>query len=151
DNHVYQDDVESRAVLDLLEQEVVPLFYTRTSDGLPRGWLRRMKRSIATLCPVYNTSRMVAEDTAKSYLPTAAPYRRLVENDLAGAKELAGWRRSLFRGWPQVKIAEVRADGADPLHVGGELMVSARVQLGPLTPDDVQVQVFHGLVDNQGD
>ncbi len=51
----YQDDVESRAIFDLLEQEIVPLFYTRSSDGLPRGWVRKMKRSIATLSPVYNT------------------------------------------------------------------------------------------------
>src|SRR6202042_1929368 len=51
----YQDDLESRAFYDLLEQEIVPLFYTRASDSLPRGWLRMMKRSIATLNPVYNT------------------------------------------------------------------------------------------------
>ena len=59
----YQDDVESRAMYDLLEQEIVPLFYTRSSDGLPRGWLRMMKRSITTLAPVFNTGRMVAEYT----------------------------------------------------------------------------------------
>jgi starch phosphorylase len=151
DNHVYQDDVESRAIYDLLEQEVVPLFYTRSSDGLPRGWLRRMKRSIASLCPVFNTGRMVAEYTAFSYLPSAARYRRLTANELKGAKQLAGWRRSLLRGWHQVKVSDVSADGADPLHVGGELHVHARVHLGPLSPDDVQVQLFHGLVDNLGE
>ena len=36
----YQDDVESRAIYDLLEQEIVPLYYTRSTDGLPRGWLK---------------------------------------------------------------------------------------------------------------
>jgi starch phosphorylase len=151
DNHVYQDDVESRAFYDLLEQEVVPLFYTRTSDGLPRGWLRRMKRSIATLCPIFNTGRMVAEYTAVSYLPSAARFRRLSADDLKGARRLAGWRRAVARGWPQVKVTDVKASGADPLHVGGELQVKARVQLGPLSPEDVQVQLFHGLVDNQGE
>src|SRR5262249_26162387 len=53
----YQDDVESRAIYDLLEQEIVPLFYQRSSDGVPRGWIRMMKRSMSTICPFFNTNR----------------------------------------------------------------------------------------------
>ncbi len=71
----YQDDVESRATYDLIEQELIPLFYTRSSDGLPRGWLRRMKRAITTLAPVFNTGRMVAEYTRVSYEPSRGALR----------------------------------------------------------------------------
>src|SRR5260370_42358673 len=53
----YQDEVESRAIYDLLEQEIVPLFYTRSSDGLPRGWLRVMKHTMGTVRAVFNTNR----------------------------------------------------------------------------------------------
>jgi starch phosphorylase len=147
----YQDDVESRAIYDLLEQEIVPLFYTRGSDGLPRGWLRRMKRSIATLAPVFNTGRMVAEYTTTCYLPSARRHRKLSADNLKAGRELAAWRRGLARNWPQVRVADVQAVGADPLHVGGSLVVKAKVQLGHLSPDDVQVQLFHGLVDNLGE
>jgi starch phosphorylase len=147
----YQDDVEGRAIYDLLEQEIVPLFYARGSDGLPRGWLKRMKRSIATLCPVFNTGRMVAEYTTTCYLPSARRYRKLTANDLKAARTLAAWRRTLMRNWQQVRVTDVQATGADPLHVGGALTVKARVQLGHLSPDDVQVQLFHGLVDNLGE
>jgi len=69
----YQDDVESRAIYDLLEQEIVPLFYTRSSDGLPRGWLRVMKQSMGTVCPVFNTNRMVQEYIEKCYRPSRLP------------------------------------------------------------------------------
>jgi starch phosphorylase len=147
----YQDDVESRAIYDLLEQEIVPLFYKRSSDGLPRGWLRTMKRSIATLCPIYNTGRMVAEYTTTCYLPSAQRYLTLTGDNLRKAQALASWRRSLLRNWPQVRVMSVEANGSDPMHVGAELHVNARVNLGPLTPDDVQVQLFHGLVDSMGD
>jgi starch phosphorylase len=147
----YEDDVESRAIYDLLEQEIVPLFYTRSSDGLPRGWLRMMKRSVASLSPVYNTGRMVAEYATRCYLPSAARFQRLSADNLKQAKELARWRHSLARGWQQVRVLNVERDGAEPMHVGGELQVKARVQLGPLSPGDVQVQLFHGLVDSMGD
>ena len=56
-----------------------------------------------------------------------------------------------MQGWPQVRVGNVEAAGADPMHVGGELEVKAKVNLGPLSPDDVQVQLFHGLVDSMGE
>src|SRR5207253_9777008 len=66
----YQDEVESRAIYDLLEQEIVPLYYNRSTDGLPRGWLKVMKRSIATISPFFNTNRMVQDYVEKAYCPS---------------------------------------------------------------------------------
>ncbi len=147
----YQDDVESRALYDLLEQEITPLFYARSSDGLPRGWLRMMKRSITTLCPVFNTSRMVAEYMTTCYLPSARRFLRLAGDNLRLAGELAGWRRDLARGWRQIRVLGVESDGHDPMHVGTDLEVKVRVELGGFKPDDVEVQLFHGLVDSVGE
>jgi starch phosphorylase len=147
----YQDDVESRAIYDLIEQELIPLFYTRTSDGLPRGWLRRMKHAITTLAPVYNTGRMVAEYMRVAYEPSAKRYLRLTADNLQHARALAEWRRGMSRGWGLVRIESVETTGADPMHVGGELKVNVRVNLGGFKPEEVEVQLFHGLVDSLGD
>ena len=147
----YQDDVESRALYDLLEQEIIPLFYTRSSDGLPRGWLRMMKHSITTLAPVFNTGRMVSEYTTRCYLPSAQRYLRLTGDNLKHAAALAAWRRDLARGWSRVKVVGVDASGADPMHVGTDLKVNVRVDLGAFRPEDVEVQLFHGLVDSLGE
>jgi glycogen phosphorylase len=147
----YQDDVESRAIYDLIEQELIPLFYTRTSDGLPRGWLRRMKRAITTLAPVYNTGRMVSEYMRVAYEPSAKRYLKLMADNLQHARALAEWRRGMNRGWNQVRVESVETAGADPMHVGGELKVNVRVNLGSFKPDDVEVQLFHGLVDSFGE
>jgi starch phosphorylase len=147
----YQDDVERRAIYDLLEQEIVPLFYTRTSDGLPRGWIRMMKRSIATICPFFNTNRMVQQYVEKCYWPAAQRFQVLAADNLKRAHELALWRRRLQHDWSQIRIENVEANGADPMHVGGRLEVKARVNLGGLTPDDVEVQLFHGAVDSMGE
>jgi hypothetical protein len=55
--------------------------------------------------------------------------------------------------WPLFTFRVTGVDSAcvDPMHVGGELLVKARVELGPLSPDDVQVQLFHGLVDSMAE
>ncbi len=147
----YQDDVESRAIYDLLEQEIVPLFYTRTSDGLPRGWLRAMKRSMGSLTPVFNTNRMLHEYLDKCYVPAAERFILLTAEGLNNARALAQWRRRLTQGWPQVRVEAVESNGADPMHVGSDLRVQARVQLGGFSPEDVEVQLFHGAVDALGE
>jgi glycogen phosphorylase len=147
----YQDDVESRAIYDLLEQEIVPLFYTRSSDGLPRGWLRVMKQSMGTVCPVFNTNRMVQEYIEKCYWPSNQRYELLAADHLKKAEELAQWRRRLSLGWSHVRVEGVEASGSDPMHVGKELEVRARINLGNLNPADVEVQLFHGLVDSYGE
>jgi starch phosphorylase len=147
----YQDDIESRAIYDLLEQEIVPLFYNRSSDGLPRGWLSAMKRSIGGVCPFFNTSRMVQEYVEKCYWPSAERYHKLAADSLKKAAELARWRQRLGQGWPQVRVEGVEVQGADPLHVGAEMDVKARINLGGFSPDDVEVQLFHGMVDSLGE
>jgi starch phosphorylase len=147
----YQDDVESRAIYDLLEQEIVPLFYNRGSDGLPRGWLRMMKRSIGCICPFFNTNRMVQEYMEKCYWPSAQRRDVLAADNLKKASQLAQWRRHLAQVWSQIRVEAVQANGADPMRVGASLEVQARVNLGGLSPDDVEVQLFHGVVDSFGD
>ena len=147
----YQDDIESRAIYDLLEQEIVPTFYNRSSDGLPRAWLRMMKRSMSTCCPVFNTSRMVQEYMDKGYWPASQRFAGLTAENLKRAAGLAQWRRNLQRGWSAVRVENVEAVGADPMHVGSELKVKACVQLGGFSAEDVEVQLFHGLVDSFGE
>ncbi|MDX9758552.1 MAG: alpha-glucan family phosphorylase [Bacteroidota bacterium] len=64
-----QQDVRDAALLyDLLEQEVVPAFYDRDEFGIPRHWLQRMRRSMITLIPRFNTDRMVSEYVTRYYL-----------------------------------------------------------------------------------
>ncbi|MFN4259097.1 MAG: alpha-glucan family phosphorylase [Gemmataceae bacterium] len=147
----YQDEVESRAIYDLIEEEIAPLFYTRSSDGLPRGWLKMMKRSMSTVCPIFNTNRMVEEYQQLCYAPSAERYALLMSDGMRRARELAEWRRKMAHGWKQVRVETVEASGADPMHVGNELKVKAHVHLGEFSPDEVEVQLFHGMIDSLGD
>jgi len=147
-DRTYQDDIESRNLYDLIEQEIVPLYYNRSSDGLPRGWINYMKHSIKTCCPVFNTHRMVEDYTRKCYVPSASRYLQLTGDDLKSAADLSQWRRKLFREWGHIKIENVEADEKEAMRVGAEFEVKARISLGSLTPEDVEVQLFHGIIDN---
>ena len=151
EQEVYEDDVESRQIYDLLEQEIVPAFYTRGNDGLPRTWLKRMKRSIATNVPAFNTNRMVKEYTENCYIPSYRRHSQLSAHQFQKAGELAKWRARLREGWSQVHVESVESPAADPMHVGAEVLVRVRIAVGPFTPDDLEVQLFHGTIDSRGE
>jgi glycogen phosphorylase len=76
---------------------------------------------------------------------------RLAADGLQKARALAEWRRQLTRGWGQVRVVNVDTGVSDPMRVGGNLEVKAKVSLGGPSPDDVQVQLFHGLVGSPGE
>jgi starch phosphorylase len=61
------DAVDAESLYRTLELEVVPLFYQRDNDGIPRQWIAMMKRSIQTLAPQYNSDRMVEEYARRIY------------------------------------------------------------------------------------
>jgi len=61
------DASDAESLYRVLEQEVVPLYYERGSDGLPRKWISMMKRSIVTLVPEFNSDRMVEEYARRIY------------------------------------------------------------------------------------
>ncbi|MBI3977677.1 MAG: alpha-glucan family phosphorylase, partial [Chloroflexi bacterium] len=151
DDPGYQEQVEAEALYDLLEEDVIPTFYDRSADGLPRRWVGRMRSSVATLCHFFNTHRMVREYAERFYLPAAGRYRELTADGLARARELATWRAHVQTNWPQVEVEPVEVALPPELPVGGEVRVRARVRLGALKPEDVAVQLYLGRVDASGE
>ncbi len=139
----YQDYVESNALYNLLESEVVPLFYRRDEDGQPRGWIAKMKNSLRLLCPAFSTNRMLHEYAEQFYLPAARFAARMTADKLERARQLGQWKKSLQQHWPQVRIDGLSAQDGTPC-VGQGLEVRARVRLGPIDPKDVSVEVYYG-------
>ena len=139
-----QDQVESEALFNLLETEVIPLFYERDKGGLPRQWIGMMKASMRKLGAGFNSLRMVQEYTERAYLPAHRAGSRLAEREFAGAKGLASWRSRVTAGWSRISL---RVDGGgrrDDVLVGGEVEVIVRANLGPLSAEDVAVEVYYG-------
>jgi len=143
----YQDEVESNAIYDILEKEVVPLFYDRGNDGLPRGWIAMMKATMSTICPIYNTDRMVHEYTMRFYHPCVEQWQTLTADDFARAKELAAWKSHLREQWSSIRIDSVKMDEVSEVKVGDQITVRTQVHLGAITPSDVAVEIYQGPVD----
>ncbi|HEX8803200.1 MAG TPA: alpha-glucan family phosphorylase, partial [Acidimicrobiales bacterium] len=140
-----RDELEASALFELLEHQVVPLFYEGQGGSVPHGWVRKVKASLASLGPQVTASRMVGDYVERLYEPTAARADALSADGCARARSLAAWKRRVAGEWHAVHIEAVEASNA-VAELGGERTVEAVVALGALTPDDVDVQLLHGPV-----
>ena len=152
DDPNYQDEVEANALYELLEKEVVPLFYEhQDADGLPRSWIAKMKDAIRLNCPFFNTARMVGEYAQRAYFPASDRFAILTADNYAPAKELASWKSKLSEHWFSIKIKDIDVSTGADIEVNQTVAVKAKVDLATLTNDDVRVELYQGTIDANGD
>ena len=140
EDHEYQDYVESRALYDILEKEVVPRYFDRGPDNLPKRWLQLMKGSIKECSPEYHTDRMVKEYTRKFYLPTSTTYLELVKGKFKELKAYSDWLHRIREHWGAVEVKQFfHLPDARVTMAREPIEFRAHIALGPLTPEDVEV------------
>jgi len=142
----YQDEVESKAIYSILEKDIIPLFYERGSDGLPREWIRMMKHSLVTIASRYNTNRMVKEYFNKFYKPAAENFARLSAEDFQPARELVKWKNRMRSDFPALRIEGVQADTNHAYKSGESFQVQADLFLGKVAPEEVRVDAYFGTI-----
>lgn len=145
-----QDAIESEALYNVMEQDIVPLFYDRGRDALPRHWIKKVKASMKKLAPFFNTRRMVREYAEKYYIPEFERAYQMTHPDLKQGLAFAAWRGGLEQKWSGVKVLKVDVP-ASTLKVGQQVDVKAAVSLGQLKPADVKVQLYYGPLNTQGE
>ncbi|MDM8550654.1 alpha-glucan family phosphorylase [Desulfobacterales bacterium HSG2] len=140
----YQDAVESQALYNILENDVIPCFYERRSGGVPTRWVKMMKESIKMGMQFFCAHRMVSEYQSRFYLPAAERYHSLIADHAKEAAELSRQRARLSRLWRKIRIKPPAGDTEGPFRVGETFRVSAEVYLGKLRPDEVEVEFYYG-------
>ena len=143
DDLARRDEVEAASLFDILETQVVPLFYDRGLGPVPRRWVGRIKASLRSLGPRVTATRMVEEYTEAMYEPVARRADVLGADGHARARALAAWKQRVLAAWDSVRVDAVDSDAA-VADLGIERRVEATVSLGSLQADDVAVELVHG-------
>jgi starch phosphorylase len=138
-----RDAAEAAQLYDLLETQVIPEFYCRDQNNIPRAWVARVRESMASLTPNYSANRSVREYVERAYLPAAASYCRRAQNGGALGIEISDWRRALEQGWSGLRFGNVKFDTRGERH-----HFTVEVALGALAPLAVCVEI---CADPQGD
>ena len=152
----FQDSVDIQSLFNVLENQIIPLYYAKPDGILPLAWIQLMRESIRTIVPVFNTYRMVSEYNERLYEPAAGAYVELSANHCANATALSLWKTQIRSLWPQIQVGDYSISydlsggkmAREVFYVGEKMKVTAQVQLGRVKPEHVRVQAYYGPAKN---
>ena len=143
-DHDYQDMVDSHALYNLLENDVIPCFYEGKNGKASERWTRMMKASMKMVLDKFCTHHMVSHYNEKYYQPATTNYHTITSNAAESAHKLLTQKQRLQSTWEDIRIkAPVRLKNG-PFRVGETFQVAAEVFLGELRPEEVHVEVYYG-------
>jgi starch phosphorylase len=148
EDHGYQDTVESQALYNVLENEVIPCFYDRKNGNLPVCWLKKMKASMKMAMESFCSLRMVSDYEKRFYIPAARRRDVLLAENAEEAKRLAAQSNRLRTLWKNIEIKTPLRDTSEPYRVGDSFRVTSEVNLGELRPDEVDVELYYGHLES---
>lgn len=138
------DTADAEALYTVLENEIIPEFYKRDEQGIPRSWVGRIRESMAALTPAFSANRTVRQYTEEHYLPAASAYAARACRDSKITESLLAWREGIARYWDDVHFGAVKVSQED-----GELAFEAEVYLGGLDPGSARVELYAGPQDGK--
>ena len=131
------DATEAESLYAVLEREVIPEFYARDEDGIPRRWVGRMRESMARLTPTFSTNRVVRQYTEEHYLSAAAAFRQRAENRGSVGADLVAWQAELAKHW-----SSLRFGSATVQQQGEQYLFHVQVFLDDINPEAVKVELY---------
>jgi len=140
----YQDMVESQALYNVLENDVIPTFYDRTAGKMPEEWIAKMKASIKMAMSYFCSHRMVGEYQQRFYLPAVQRRRELFNDGAREAKRLSVLNQRLKKLWSDIRLEQPQRDNDGPFQVDDSFNVSIIVHMGAIQPDEVDVELYFG-------
>ena len=145
-----QDYVESQALYDALERDVIPLFFERQKKDFSPEWVRKMKNSIIAIGKGFSSHRMLRDYSERFYIPAIQAWDSLCTDGHRLTRDVTVWNKRVTNGWDKVSVSSVDVPGDDgSTHVGQTMPVKIKVFLGELKPDDVKVEVMRGVLNAQ--
>ncbi|MDR3111988.1 MAG: alpha-glucan family phosphorylase [Elusimicrobiota bacterium] len=142
-----QDDAESQSIYETLENDIIPLFFSKTRDDIPRGWIQKMKRSMKTLCPVFNTNRMIEEYVEKFYIPASIEHNKLKSNAFELAYKKSDWINFIRSNWNNIHFISSQDTISGDIKISNFITIRSKINLSGISAEDVSVQIFNGQID----
>lgn len=135
---------ETRTLYELLQDQVVPLYYEHGKMGFSQGWVKMAKHSMATIMPRFNSKRMVGEYLAKCYLPASQQHRLYKQNQYENSRAVAEWKARVRIAWSGVALRRLDTERSE-ISYGESLHFEVAIKLNGLKPSDVVVEMLLGL------
>ncbi|MDX9881279.1 MAG: alpha-glucan family phosphorylase [Prolixibacteraceae bacterium] len=139
----YQDQLDAETIYNILEQEILPDFYTRNAQGTPEKWVSYLKNTFAGVAPHFTTARMINDYRQHYYIPQAERTAKIKSDGYRMAKVLAAWKNKVAENWKHLEMKDLQiTDGiTNVLKIGKVYPARVTLDLKNLSPEDVGVEM----------
>lgn len=150
DDQGQQDRLDAATIYNILENEILPLYFAKNKDGYSPEWIQVIKNSIAKIAPRFTTKRMLDDYIERFYTPEAKRSAVLLENNYAKAKEIAAWKQMVAANWDNVTVEKLEIDAVNgTLEVGRPYHISAEVDTKGLDENCLGLEIVVTYLDEK--
>lgn len=141
ENQDFQNELDTQTIYNMLENEIVPMFYDCSDDGIPHRWVKCIKKSIAEIVPMFTTKRMIDDYKDRFYGKLYKRSTELAENDYAKVFEIVNWKEKAARAWNFIEVLKIdfhTTEFENPQDAYGEITLN----LNRLSPNDIEIEAI---------
>ena len=109
ENQAHQDQLDAATIYQLLENEIIPLYYDKNEQGYSPRWIQVIKNSITKITPRFTTKRMMDDYFDKFYNKLARRHALLAAEDYKVARSIAAWKENMASHWDDIEVLSVKS------------------------------------------
>ncbi len=149
-NQNFQDELDAETIYNILEEEICPVFYTKSDAGLPDNWILHVKNTISEIAPHFTMKRMLDDYIEKYYTRLFLRSKFIRAGNYENAKKLAAWKKRMISGMENIDIVSVKIPDSTqrPLNLGENFQAEIIIDFNGLDPDDLGIEVLFGNKEN---
>lgn len=110
ENQAHQDQLDAATIYQILETEIIPMYYAKNSKGYSPEWIQTIKNSVTQITPRFTTKRMMDDYFAKFYNKLAHRHALLMADNYRSAKQIAAWKENMVEHWNEIEVVRVDYD-----------------------------------------
>lgn len=145
DQHT-QDELDAETLYDIIEEEIVPTYYTRNGQDIPEKWINMIKKNFAEIAPEFTTRRMLRDYFDRFYYPLFDMSESIRADNFKLARELVSWKRKMWGAWDQIAVTKYLIHNSydRPLKLGDNFKAEITLSAPGITKDDITLEVVFG-------
>jgi len=144
-----QDTADSESIYDILEKEIIPIYYNFNRSGFSDEWVKIMKQTIMSNAGRFSTARMLVDYTEKLYMPLSNLTQEKY-SDVSDVEAFVSWKDNMTKKWNRIKLEQLDNLEHTITSVGNEITVQCKVELDGISVDDIEVQLYYGKILSTG-
>lgn len=150
-NQAFQDELDTETIYQILEDEILPMYFETDEQGVSQKWVSHIKNTIANIAPHYTMKRMLDDYYEKFYGKLFERSKMIRSDHFKMAEKISNWKKEISAKWDQMEVISVRLpdSSSSPMSLGDKLNVEIQLNTNHIPANNIGIDIVIGQ--NGGD